>query len=578
MMNQNSFIQALESFENDLKMVSKKEDVLAQKKDKLKQDIEKILSVKSAGLHCESMLAMMIEDLYTSIQQNFNHWEAELESSLPMKVLSDLYHDRIIFLVFGKVNAGKSSFSNFIADLFPPNQIKRFRFNQGKVVYFKERFAEGVTETTASIQGVELGKNFVLLDSPGLHSVTDKNGDLTRRFTDSTDAILWLTPSTSPGQVQELNDLKEELAKKKPLLPIITRSDTLDESLCEKTQDIIQVLINKSAENRQSQQNDVIARLKDFEGIDSKIIKDALSISVHAYQASSKKDKDLIESGLSDLFKGLVIIIKEAKAYKVKKAEQQMINFLDSKVLATLQKEVTPIIQKLNKETKATIDSLNKKKQRLASVITADVASEVTNIVNRHKDARDKKAISVELNQLIEGKLNKSLQEELSSFVSELKQTSSTLSADALGDFESITIDVKQVKGGVAKSASTAVGGIGGASGGAVAGAMLGSVVPIIGNVVGGILGGILGGVLGGAAGSTVGDYFVETETITENVGVSTEKVIKKTTDSINKLLPKIIDAAFLDVIKMIEPVGKLCVDLEKEIQRFATDITNLKG
>lgn len=294
--------------------------------------------------------------------------------------------------------------------------------------------------------------------------------------------------------------------------------------------------------------------------------------------ASSKKDKDLVESGLSDLFKGLVVIVKEAKAYKVKKAEQQMINFLDSKVLATLQKDVTPIIQKLNKETKATIDSLNKKKQCLASVITADVASEVAGIVNRHKDSRDKQAISVELNQLIEGKLNKSLQEELASFVSELKQTSSSLSADALGDFEAITIDIQQVKGGVAKSASTVVGGAGGAYGGALAGAALGSAVPIIGTAIGGFLGGVLGGLFGSAAGSTVGDYFVETETITENVGVSTEKVIKKTTDSINKLLPKIIDAAFLDVIKMIEPVEKLCVDLEKEIQRFATDITKLKG
>ena len=49
---------------------------------------------------------------------------------------------------------------------------------------------------------MELGLRLVFLDSPGLHSVTDKNGELTRRFTDSADAVLWLTPSTSPGQVQ----------------------------------------------------------------------------------------------------------------------------------------------------------------------------------------------------------------------------------------------------------------------------------------------------------------------------------------------------------------------------------------
>ena len=179
------------------------------------------------------------------------------------------------------MNAGKSSFSNFITDLFPIDQIKRFRFNAGKVEYFNERFAEGVTETTATIQGVELGKNLVLLDTPGLHSITDKNGDLTRRFTDSTDAILWLTPSTSPGQVQELNDLKEELAKKKPLLPIITRSDVLEEDFCEEVQDLVQVLKNKTHQNRQLQQDDVIQRLKAFDGIDSAMLKQAISISVH---------------------------------------------------------------------------------------------------------------------------------------------------------------------------------------------------------------------------------------------------------------------------------------------------------
>ena len=208
---------------------------------------------------------------------------------------------------------------------------------------------------------------------------------------------------------------------------------------------------------------------------------------------------------------------------------------------------------------------------RLASTITADIVSDVSGIINRHKDGRDKKAISAELNKLIEVKVNKALQEELSQFVAELKHTSSTLSADALGEFEALTIDIEQVKGSVSKSVTTFAGGFGGAWGGAALGSML---LPGIGTVIGGVLGGLFGS----AAGSTAGDYFVETEVITESVGVSTEKIITKTSDSIKKLLPNMIEVTFADVIKMIQPVEKLCEDLEQVIQRFSTDIDTLRG
>ena len=52
---------------------------------------------------------------------------------------------------------------------------------------------------------------------------------MTQRFTDSADGVLWLTSSTSPGQVQELDELGRELHRNKPLLPVVTRSDVYEE-------------------------------------------------------------------------------------------------------------------------------------------------------------------------------------------------------------------------------------------------------------------------------------------------------------------------------------------------------------
>lgn len=571
-MENNPFLKAIKSFHNDFSQIENKENILLEKKVALQDSLREAFSIKPSAIHNDGTLAKIIAELDEVIKKSFNRWDSELVNTLPMKELSELYADRIIFLVFGKVNAGKSSFVNFLSDLFPEDQIRRFRFNDGKIEYFSERFCEGVTETTVTIQGVELGSNLVLLDSPGLHSVTDKNGDLTRRFTDSADAILWLTSSTSPGQVQELNDLKNELEKKKPLQPIITRSDFLDENgWCEETDQPISTLKNKTPENRTLQEDDVITRLNEFDGIDKSKIKKTISISVHAYKKSMKNDETLNESGLSELYKHLVCIVDEANTYKVKKAEQQMLNFLNGSVLSSLQHDIKPIINKLTQETVATISQLNTKKQLLASSITFDVISEIPFIVNKHKDSGDKKAISNELNHIIESKINTALAQELSAFVAEIKKTTSSLSSDAIGEFESITIDIDQIKGNVTKGVSTFAAGAGGAWGGAVLGSML---LPGIGTAIGGLLGGLIGG----AAGSAVGDYFVEIETIKESVGISTEKIIQKTTDSINKLLPKIIESTFDDAIKTIQPVKKICVELERIIDIFNNDINILKG
>ena len=98
------------------------------------------------------------------IQISFNDslevCDTELKKQDLSTSLTQRYSDRIFFLVFGKVNADKSLFCNF---------IRYFTFVDGQVVDLKEaRFKEGFTETTVTIQGVEIGKRFVLLDSLGL--------------------------------------------------------------------------------------------------------------------------------------------------------------------------------------------------------------------------------------------------------------------------------------------------------------------------------------------------------------------------------------------------------------------------
>ena len=567
--NDNPFLRALHDFDSEFKVVSNQENTLIERKNILQQDIKKLLILNNdAAINKDNILVQLSNELKISIEQSFQNWDEKLTESLPMKALSEQFTDRIILLVFGKVNAGKSAFCNFLSEQFPNEQIKLFTIDNGEVKYLKnQKFAEGITETTDSIQGAELGKRLLLLDSPGLHSVTEENGNLTRTYTDSADAILWLTPSSSPGQVQELNDLKEELEKRKPLQPVITRSDFKDEEYCEETDTWIKILKNKSKDVRQLQEEDVIKRVKELK-LDVPV-KDAVSISVHYYQQNQSDNDALRASGLLDLFERLVPIIDEAKVYKGNKAKQQIINFLDGEILASLNQEIKPKVERLIREVDLTLSRLEKRKKSLASMITADVVSEIYNIVNKHKDSRNKQAIASELQKLIETKINTTLQEELADLVSNLRQTSILLSSHELGDFETITIDIEHVTGSTAKSVATNAGGIGGAIAGATAGSAFGP--------IGTIVGGFIGGIFGGAVGSEVGDYFIETEIITEEVGVSTEQIIQKTTRSVKKLLPTKIDEIFQDVIRNIDSISSFGHQFSHIIEDFSQDVQKMK-
>jgi hypothetical protein len=317
------------------------------------------------------------------------------------------------------------------------------------------------------------------------------------------------------------------------------------------------------------QENDVLKRIKE-KTTASKNPKKPVSISIHAYKKSDKNHTDLMESGLSELFTHLINIINEAKIYKVGKAKSQMINFLDKEMLVPLSIDVKPNIDKLIKNANSSIISLNKKRDSLTSMITADVLYEVPHIINRHKTTNNKNAISSEINQLIENKINTALQQELTDFVSNIKKTSSSLSPDALGNFKDITVDIKQIKGSGAESATRGIGAIGGAAGGAA----LGTVVPVIGTVIGAVAGGLLGGLFG----SSAGKRHITTEIVKEKVDVSSEDMIEQTSKSIKEKLPPMIEAVFQDAISSIESVKTFGTDISKTIDEFSDNLQKTKN
>jgi hypothetical protein len=479
-------------------------------------------------------------------------------------------------LVFGKVNAGKSSFSNFVADTFPQEKAKYFYLDNGKVKFIADSFAEGVTETTARIQGVELGSKLIILDSPGLHSVTDENGAITRTYTDSADVVMWLTPSTSPGQVQELSDLKVELASKKPLLPVITRSDTFEEDI-DDNDEIVKILLNKSSENRSMQEDDVHKRARESLGEGSEV-RMPLSISVHCYRESDRSEKDLAESGLKGLLENMAGIVNEAQVYKHTKAKQQVLNYLEKTVLSGVLEDVQPKVRNM-KEVVSTQRELRKQLELSAvQEILLDLHVLVPDWAEKYKASKNVTGFSQEITAYIQNEIKNRISQQIKRFVSNIDDVLIELNQDSFGSFENVEVSYEQVTGKTAKAGSAAAGGAAGAYGGAMAGAAIGTAVPIIGTAIGGLVGGMLGGLFGGAAGNAAGDYFVETEIVQKTIGVNTDLLITKTMNSLEKGLPAIVAEAFKAWDESLSCVEVFSKKIEEEISIFENKLNDAKG
>ena len=565
---------SLKQFFDELNLFANTMDKNHQKEGELKQKVEYIKNLLSNSSHFdnkaltnEHQLTALIAELTNSLKVKFTEWDKKIVAASPMQNLSKTFEDKIIFLVFGKVNAGKSSFSNQVVDLyrslFPNDHIRRFALKDNKIVAIEGDFVEGFTETTAQIQGVELGKYFVLLDSPGLHSTEEKNGNLTKQFVDSADAVLWLTPSSSPGQVQELDELKYELEKGKPLLPVITRSDETEEDWDEVAQDIIAVVKDKTPDNRKLQEEDVYGRLEQKQKSEGAIKETRKPISISVY--TFKSHQDLNKAGLARLFNEMAKLVTKATGYKGRKADKQIKNFINENVLSFLNGEIKTQISSISTQTANVLSKLEKDRKTITDLVESNAHNHTYEIVNKHRKSRNKNAIVQDINSLISQTLSQEIAKRLDGFVSSLSQISVQLDSSSIKDFEDRKISYQQERGAGKKSLAQA----GGAAGGGAAGAAIGTaILPGVGTAIGALTGGIIGGFLGAAAGSAMLDI----ETVTEIVGVDTEQMEKSLKEQISNGIKQTVDRQLNSIIAQIQPLQETCNNLESQVNKLINE------
>ena len=361
-------------------------------------------ALSGTGLREQGALAQSARQVNQQLQQQREGWADSWTALAPAQELAERFRDRIMLLVFGSFNAGKSSLCNFLADRFrrQGHSVDFFRLADGQMQPMPEGFQEGATETTVALQGVCLGDKLVLLDTPGLHSANAHNAALTQQFLESTDALLWLSSSSAPGQVQELGDLLVELRRNKPLLPVITRSDRIEED--EIDDEIVKVLCNKTVENRQLQEEDVMTRAAqalDHWGLSSDLLKPALSLSVHMARSQQEEAQGLEQAGFERLYEAVQKLLVPAMAYKQRKPAELQLHHIEEAILSPLMQTLEQAAAQLNQRVEEQSALLKGAVQALTESTWRRVVPQLPQVLEKHADKQDVAAVRSELSESV---------------------------------------------------------------------------------------------------------------------------------------------------------------------------------
>ncbi len=309
------------------------ESVISAMKNKISKYIENIEVTKKGSKEVKKVLDNSIRKLSEFIDVSENEIK---EANKGIKFIND-FEKTFIVSIFGKVKAGKSYLGNFIMG----NSYKKYRqdtefnkindvtvtvYDRGKQTQQNflnildeegEGFKVGSTETTSTIQWFSIG-GLSWFDTPGIGSVTLDNENLAKEYIKNSDLVIFVCNSDAAGTRQEFEEMKELADMNKPVLLLITMSDTYEEDV-DDDENLIQVLHPKSKKDRDDVEKYMLETIKENNLQKVLDLSEILTISAKLADEAVKKNDDKLyeESNLDKLFKKLIDITCN-KAAKMK--------------------------------------------------------------------------------------------------------------------------------------------------------------------------------------------------------------------------------------------------------------------
>ena len=326
------------------------------RKDRVFRELDDVLtSVASATSGAgrklvESPLADTVREVEASIAATVCEWRQGIYRFKLNAEFREDFGDSLLLLVYGLVKAGKSSLGNFVGHgRHDPDEseIAALRESGRAPSYFvraladdanpdaanadlasRGKFGVDVEEATSAIQGFKLG-GLTWIDSPGLGSVTERNGKLTRQYTESADLVLVLMNISQPGRRPEFEAITDLLGRGKPIMVLLTRADMTD--LDEVDGCVVKKLVMKPDQARRQAEDWVDTQLKDvLQHTGGEVLHHVQSASVR-YAEENCSAEALEHSGLGPLFSRLTQVAQdEGVAMKRKAPARNLSAFIDA--------------------------------------------------------------------------------------------------------------------------------------------------------------------------------------------------------------------------------------------------------
>lgn len=567
------------------------------------QNMASYLKASEHNISKNNPLFQQIGKFRSILEETNQNWQKKITTQDTGVHFRAGFNDSLLVFVYGKVKSGKSSLGNYMAwgHTDPTEQQKSEIQKELQPVYFsgqktevkggdvakeaeiKKEFRVGATEATSSIQGFSLD-GLTWIDSPGLHSINQENGDLAKDYVEHADLILYTMKSDSPGRESDLNEILNLYRADKKIILLLTGSDDVAHDWDDEKDEMISTTVMKDRQRRLDQQKYVRSALEKIPELAGKTNNiEILSFSARYAQENEGQVDNFADSGMGQLFAALGKIARE-DGVKLKH-RTPMLNFKNflTDFMSDLENYAQLIVdfqQPIERIQKSIPIQINEQKRLIQQQLSQKVDAEFESLTPYRDDPiQMKQAIKKiadtlvqQQNQAIITAQKTILQQVMSEFGSQL---TNVIQHNALLDLPEFKIEqrTEQVADSVTSGTRRRNGGLG-----ALGGGILGGAIGILGGPAGIATGASIGSTLGGWLGGKTGDdASVNYRDITLNVGDNLIHIQKQFSERLQNSIQVQMTEFQKTLLEMaLNSAEHLVTQLKNEINSFQKQLNSM--
>lgn len=571
------FSESLQTLERDMRQAKKQTDKFHQgfraRLESFGRDFERHLN-EADQMVSKLAIAADLSDCARKASASFQQAAVNLRCQQDLR---QQLQERFVIFVYGKVKCGKSSLGNLISQ-YVSGKPEFFKYaenghevaaNRLEELPDGDEFAVKATEATATIQGFRL-PGLSWLDSPGLDSVTRKNGELTEKYVAAADLVLFMAHADHPAREETLKKLAFLAKDGKRMVLILTRSDTTETD--EVDGKIVSMLKAKSPANRKAQEENMTEQIRAHLGDNAQLVSGIFSVSkkiadmAHAEQSLTLWEQSNIGRLLSTIQD---ILSREAIQQKAKTPLEQMRASLNQLITGRDNQYTLENLRQTLGQTRCFLQQNQADFVKAFRMVEREMLDEAATLVDEL--FMDTTLAPEEKPQRLGQELNKALEEKMRHHVNPVIQRGAEGVRRALGMSINATlftaeeqyVDVKVTRDRV--NTGTAVG------------AALGSAIGALGFFAGpvGWVTMTAGSMIGGAIGKKMGRASIETEHVRLKAGDDSAAKLRQLRRETQKQIKDFLagQRQNLEAALYSASLQKISL-LEQEIVRFTATMT----